>query len=134
MAKKPTAKVSPAKGMKVTDWVKSKSAGWHQKKLNALIAAVKQAAPKAEFAVKWGQPVFSVNGPVGFLRPAKAHVTLGFWRGAELDDPDGVLEGSGSRMKHLKLGEDDAVDPKRIAAWVKQCVALNKTKGDPTAR
>lgn len=134
MAKKPTAKVSPVKGMKVTDWVKSKSAGWHQKKLNALIAAVKKAAPDAEFAVKWGQPVFSVDGPVGFLRPAKAHVTIGFWRGAELEDPDGVLEGDGSYMKHLKLGEDDAIDVKRIAAWVKRAAQLNREKGDPSKR
>lgn len=134
MAKKPAPKVSPAKGMKVGDWVKAKAKGWHAKKLNALLAAVKKAAPDAELSIKWGQPVFSVNGPMAFLRPAKAHVTLGFWRGVELDDADGVLEGDGTRMKHLKLGEDDPVDAKRIGAWVKQAAALNRQKGDPSKR
>ena len=127
-------KVSPAKGMKVSDWVKKKSSGWQQKKLNALIAAVKKAAPGAELEIKWGQPVFSAGGPLGFMRPAKAHVTIGFWRGAELSDPDGVLEGDGKFMKHWKLGEDQPVDPKRIATWVKEAMALNKSKGDPTKR
>ena len=134
MAKKPTAKVSASKGLSVDDWVKQKSTGWQQKKLKALIGAVKKAAPDAELAIKWGQPVFSANGPLAFLRPAKAHVTLGFWRGAELKDPDGVLEGDGQRMKHWKLGEDDAVDSKRVAAWVKEATELNRSKGDPTRR
>ncbi len=126
-------KVSPSKGMKVSDWVKKKSGGWQQKKLNALIAAVKKAAPAAELEIKWGQPVFSAGGPLGWLRPAKAHVTIGFWRGAELDDEGGVLEG-GPRMKHLKLHEDDPVDPRQISAWVRQALQLNRSKGDPTKR
>ena len=126
-------KVSPSKGMKVSDWVKKKAGAWQQKKLTALIAAVKKAAPKAELQIKWGQPVFSEGGPLGWLRPAKAHVTLGFWRGAELDDDDGLLEG-GPRMKHLKLREEDPVDARRIQAWVKQALALNRAKGDPTSR
>lgn len=134
MPKKPTPKASPLKGMKVADWVKQKSTGWQQKKLNALITAVKKAAPGAQLQIKWGQPVFSAGGPLGFMRPAKAHVTIGFWRGAELDDPSGVLEGDGTRMKHLKLKEEDAVDAKQIATWVKQAMELNRTKGDPTKR
>jgi hypothetical protein len=127
MAKKPTPRVSPSKGMTVDAWVKQKATGWQQKKLKALLDAVQKAAPDAELAIKWGQPVFSVDGPLAFLRPAKAHVTLGFWRGAELSDPDGVLEGEGARMKHWKLGEDDA-------RWVREACELNRSKGDPTKR
>lgn len=32
-----------------------------------------------------------------------AHVNVGFFRGAELADPDGLLEGSGRFMRHVKL-------------------------------
>jgi hypothetical protein len=32
----------------------------------------------------------------------KAHVSVGFFFGAELDDPAGLLEGSGKRMRHVK--------------------------------
>jgi hypothetical protein len=33
----------------------------------------------------------------------KAHVNVGFFLGAELPDPAGLLEGSGRRMRHVKL-------------------------------
>jgi hypothetical protein len=33
----------------------------------------------------------------------KAHVNVGFFRGAGLDDPAGLLEGTGKRMRHVKL-------------------------------
>jgi hypothetical protein len=32
----------------------------------------------------------------------KAHVSVGFFFGAELDDPAGLLEGSGKRMRHVQ--------------------------------
>lgn len=32
-----------------------------------------------------------------------AHVNVGFFRGAELPDPNGLLEGTGKRMRHVKL-------------------------------
>jgi hypothetical protein len=32
-----------------------------------------------------------------------AHVNVGFFRGAELDDPAGLLEGTGKFMRHVKL-------------------------------
>jgi hypothetical protein len=33
----------------------------------------------------------------------KAHVNVGFFLGAELDDPAGLLQGSGRRMRHVKV-------------------------------
>jgi hypothetical protein len=34
----------------------------------------------------------------------RAHVNVGFFRGAEIADPDGLLEGVGKFMRHVKLG------------------------------
>ena len=39
----------------------------------------------------------------GYVNAFKAHVNVGFFRGAELDDPAGLLEGSGKSMRHVKL-------------------------------
>jgi len=33
-----------------------------------------------------------------------SHVNIGFFRGAELADPAGLLEGTGKFMRHVKLG------------------------------
>ena len=37
------------------------------------------------------------------IAPAKAHITFGFYYGAELPDPDGLLEGTGKLLRHAKL-------------------------------
>jgi len=40
----------------------------------------------------------------------KAHVNVGFFRGAALPDPRGLLEGAGKRMRHVKLKRGVASD------------------------
>jgi hypothetical protein len=39
-----------------------------------------------------------------------AHANVGFFFGAELDDPAGLLEGAGKRMRHVKLRWGEPVD------------------------
>lgn len=45
-----------------------------------------------------------------YVNAFRAHVNVGFFRGAELEDPAGLLEGTGKRMRHVKLRPDDATD------------------------
>lgn len=39
----------------------------------------------------------------GYVGVFKHHVNVGFFRGAELPDPAGQLEGTGKRMRHVKI-------------------------------
>jgi hypothetical protein len=51
-----------------------------------------------------GCPVACVEDvPFGYVNVFKAHVNVGFFFGADLQDPTGLLEGSGKRMRHVKL-------------------------------
>jgi hypothetical protein len=51
-----------------------------------------------------GCPVACVeDAPFAYVNRFKSHVNVGFFRGAELKDPAGLLEGSGKRMRHVKL-------------------------------
>lgn len=43
----------------------------------------------------------------------RSHVNLGFYHGASLRDPDGLLEGAGRRLRHVKIG--DLADARRPA-------------------
>ena len=45
-------------------------------------------------------------------------VTLHFLRGVGLPDPDGILRGEGSRVRHVRLFEPDALDDPRIEALI----------------
>jgi len=40
---------------------------------------------------------------IAALSVHRAHVNVGFLRGSELPDPDRVLEGTGKRLRHVKL-------------------------------
>ena len=123
---------SPLAGLTVEEWMTAKVTGWQVHAIHALVELMREAAPLAEPHIKWGQPVFVSNGPFAFIKPAKNHVTLGFWRGADLKDSKGLLEGDGVRMKHLKIPAPGTFDGPALTAFVKQAVALNAAKGDPT--
>lgn len=99
----------------------------------ALRETVKTTVPDAIESIKWGQPVFELNGPMVFMRSARAHVTFGFWRGAELEEQGFVgLEGDGERMRHLKIASLDEIDHDTIGRLVDAAAELNRVHGDPT--
>ena len=43
------------------------------------------------------------DAPFGYVKVFRAHVNVGFFIGAALQDPTGLLEGGGKRMRHVKL-------------------------------
>ena len=45
-----------------------------------------------------------------YVNAFKAHVNVGFFRGAELSDPANQLEGTGKYMRHVKLRPESNVD------------------------
>jgi hypothetical protein len=58
-----------------------------------------------------GHPTACVtDAAFAYVNVFKSHVNVGFFRGAQLDDPAGLLEGSGKLMRHVKLGPDIVID------------------------
>jgi hypothetical protein len=51
-----------------------------------------------------GCPVACVDDVAfGYVNAFRSHVNVGFFHGAELNDPARLLEGTGRRMRHVKL-------------------------------
>lgn len=98
----------------------------------ALAELVRKAAPKAEEAIKWAQPVWSQAGPFCYMKAFKKYVNFGFWRGAELDDPKGLLEGSGKKMRHVRVESVKDIPTAALKNFIKQAIKLNEAKGDPS--
>ena len=46
----------------------------------------------------------------GYVNIFTSHVNVGFFRGAELADPAGLLQGTGKFMRHTKLRPDETVN------------------------
>ena len=53
-----------------------------------------------------------------YVNAFKAHVNVGFFRGAELKDPMGLLEGAGKYMRHVKLRPGDDIDAPALARLI----------------
>ena len=75
-----------------------------------------ETASRREGSLWWGTGPRKMTDGVLWAMPHKAHVNLGFFRGATLADPDGRLEGTGKAFRHVKLrGVADVSDPAIVA-------------------
>jgi hypothetical protein len=106
--------------------------GWQAAVVSSLRDLVRDAAPDASESIKWAQPVFEDHGPFCYIKAFKNHVNFGFWRGADLPDPAGLIESSGKKMGHVKLTGVDDMRPEVFAEYVRAAVELNRSLGDPT--
>ena len=58
-----------------------------------------------------GHPTACVDDAAfGYVNAFTTHVNVGFFRGAEIPDPDHLLEGTGTFMRHVKLMPERDVD------------------------
>lgn len=105
---------------------------WQAEIVSQVRGIILQAAPQAKESIKWAQPVYESGGPFAYMKAFKKAVNFGFWRGIDLDDPKGILEGSGDKMRHVKLTSLEDIDAAQFADFVRQAVELNQVKGDPT--
>ena len=58
-----------------------------------------------------GHPTVCVEeAAFAYVNAFKDHVNVGFFRGAEIADPDGLLEGTGKFMRHVKLRPESDIN------------------------
>jgi hypothetical protein len=102
----------------VTDYIENAPSP-HKEILAALRGLIENAVPDATEAFKWGQPVYGKKKDFCYLKAAKSHVNLGFMNHEVLNDPDGLLEGTGKSMRHVKLRSLADVNAKLFKSWIK---------------
>jgi hypothetical protein len=105
---------------------------WKAQIVSRLRSIILEVAPQAKESIKWAQPVYETNGPFCYIKAFKNSVNLGFWRGVDIKDPHGLLQGSGEKMRHIKLTSVNDIDQKVFTDFISQAVQLNLNKGDPT--
>ena len=71
-----------------------------------------------------GHPTVCVDDAAfAYVNAFRAHVNVGFFRGAELPDPDRLLEGAGRFMRHVKLTPDRDVDAAALTKLIETAYA-----------
>lgn len=81
--------------------------------------ALRQCGDDVREILHDGQPTVCVNGAAfAYVDAFAAHVNIGFFQGAELHDPKGLLEGSGKFMRHVKLRPGVEIDAAALSALI----------------
>ena len=76
-----------------------------------------------------GHPTACVGeAAFGYVNAFKAHVNVGFFRGAAIADPGRLLEGTGKFMRHVKLGPERDVDATALMKLIETAYADMKAR------
>lgn len=95
---------------------------------------VRSTVKDAEEDVYHRMPTWAIKGGVGFAHVSvySKHASLGFTRGARLDDADGLFEPSTSHTyRAVKLAKPGAVPKAKLVRLIQQAVAIAKEESKP---
>ncbi len=91
----------------------------------ALRRQVEDATPDAPQAIKYDALCFfKGKRPFVGISPHQRHVSVIFDRGAELADPDGLLEGSGKARRQITVRDLGEIDDLPIRDYVRESFGL----------
>jgi hypothetical protein len=62
-----------------------------------------------------------------YIAPQKHHVNLGFYHGVALEDPVGLLEGAGKRLRHVKIMSLSDASKKEVRRLLEAALSERKT-------
>lgn len=92
-------------------------------RVEELRALIFDAVPNVEEVFKWSRPCYSLENRFCYLQACAKHVNIGFDRGVELDDSDGLLEGTGKGMRHVKVPLTGSV-PAAVRGFITRAAKL----------
>ena len=88
---------------------------------------IRSASRELAEEVKWGWPCYTVGGRnVCSLMTMKSTVNFVLFLGAELEDPSGLIEGTGKSMRHVKLRSPEDIDRAKFRKFIKESIRLAK--------
>jgi hypothetical protein len=92
---------------------------------------IRRILPKSQEKIYkgWGVADYGFGAPGrGFLTigPQKRYVNLYFMHGVDLEDPQGLLEGTGQRLRHVKIRSSAELKNPALHALVRQAAQRYK--------
>lgn len=82
--------------------------------------------PDMDEIIKWKNLVYEKNGYVCAILIHENHVNLEFWRCTELQDPKNLLEGTGKKLRHIKIKTESEINDEYIKKLLEESIELNK--------
>lgn len=104
--------------LKVTEYINSATSEQIEV-LEQLRELIHKSVEGLSEEIKWGIPVFIKTKIFSYLRVSKNHIALGFYNIDRIKDSEGILEGSGKTMRHLKIKNKEEIKEELIEEWLK---------------
>jgi len=99
--------------------------GWKRDAGRRLDALIVRSVPNVRKAVKWNSPFYGIEGQGWFLsfHVFARYIKVAFFKGSSLHPlPPG--ESKQKQVRYLDIHEDDQLDEKQLASWLKQAAAI----------
>ncbi|MBX9855340.1 MAG: DUF1801 domain-containing protein [Gemmatimonadaceae bacterium] len=85
---------------------------------------MRRAGPEVTELLHDGHPTACVGDlAFGYVDVFERHVNVGFFLGTSLDDPGGLLRGTGRFMRHVPLTPEHAIDAAALRVLVRRAYA-----------
>lgn len=114
----------------ITDYIAELS-DWRGEMLTRIRELVLEAAPELTEEWKWDTPVWSQKGNVLAFGAFKDHIKLNFFKGASLDDPNGLFNAGleAKATRGIDFNEGDEIDESSMKELVRAAVDYNLSGG-----
>ena len=90
---------------------------------------IRQCGDDVRELLHYGHPTACIaDAAFAYVNAFKAQVNVGFFRGAELEDPMGLVEGNGKYMRHVKLRPDSDIDAAPLVRLIESAYADMKCR------
>jgi hypothetical protein len=90
---------------------------------------MRECGPDVRELMHDGCPTVCVeDAAFAYVGVFKAHVNVGFFRGADLHDPRSLLEGTGERMRHVKIRPGVDLDARALGALIREAYGDMKVR------
>ncbi len=86
---------------------------------------VLKLVPDMDELIKWKNLFYEKNGFVSAIVLHKDHVNLQFARGSEIKDPSKMLEGTGKKIRHVKIYNSNQINTVELKNLIIEAVNLN---------
>ena len=99
--------------------------GWKRDVARRLDALITRTVPGVRKGVRWNSPFYGAGEDGWFLsfHCFTKYVKVGFFRGSSLR-PAPPIASKHNDVRYLHIHEDDAIDAKQLADWIKQASRL----------
>lgn len=113
--------------MSIDKFVEAKVAPEFRPVVAAIRSLMKEWAPDAEEVISYGMPVYRGNKIFAWINPPIKDVTVGFSRGAQMEDRYALLLGTAKGgARHVKMTNIGEVNKPALKYYITQAVELDK--------